>query len=451
MSTPVRRLLIDITHSASQDYSTGIQRVVRCLAREAVALTESGQSDIECIPVIYRDGQYIHVDAACAARGYRKSSRNWASEFQKLIPSSISTSQRLSLLKLGTRIRKLLYPRSLDRGVRKLVRSWQGPDIPVHPSAGDVLLMPDSWWDLPEIFDAIEQLRQDDVLIGAMIHDIIPIRHPEFFGEGLRGKFSQWLERLIDSVDIVLGDAQAGEDDLWNYIQERKAPIIRDCVGHVRLGCDISPAKLATESRVPRHIRQIFSQKHQSPYLMVSTIEIRKNHHYLIDAFELLWQSGADVSLAIVGKIGWKCDDLITRIANHPEAGKRLHIFNNIDDNTLNYVYQNSKAFLFSSKAEGFGLPIVEAQHHGLHVFASDIPIFREVAGSGAQFFSLDDPSELKKQIQQFEAEQGWESEPSVTVINQPWKEVFPKLVHVVEQLAVNCQKHGNGSSRSAA
>ncbi len=451
MSTPVRRLLIDITHSVSHDYNTGIQRVVRCLAREAVAFTESGQSDVECIPVIYRDGQYIHADAACAARGYRKSSRDWACEFQKLIPSSISTSQRLTLLKLGTRIRKLLYPRSLDRGIRKLIRSWQSPDIPVQPTAGDVLLMPDSWWDLPEIFDAIEPLRQDGVLVAAMIHDIIPIRHPEFFGEGVRVKFTRWLKRLVESVDMILGDAEAIENDLWAYIQERNAPIARECVKHVRLGCDIAPSKRAAESRVPAQLRGIFSDRDKAPYLMVSTIEIRKNHHYLIDAFEQLWQDGTDSSLAIVGRIGWQCDDVIERIANHPESGKRLHVFNNIDDNTLNYVYQNSKAFLFSSKAEGFGLPIVEAQHHGLHVFASDIPIFREVAGSGAQFFSLNDPSELKKQIQQFEAEQGWQSEPSVTVINQPWKEVFPKLVRVVEQLAANCQKQGSGSSRSAA
>ena len=126
-------------------------------------------------------------------------------------------------------------------------------------------------------------------------------------------------------------------------------------------------------------------------------------------------------------------------------------MLNNISDTSLNYIYQNSKAFLFSSKAEGFGLPIVEAQHHGLHVFASDIPIFREVAGSGAQFFSLDDPAQLEQQIAEFEEAQGWHDEPHITVQNEPWKAVFPKLVDVVSHLANNAQKARRMDTSQAA
>lgn len=447
----MRRLLIDITHTASQDYHTGIQRVVRCLARESLAYSANRESQIECFPVINLDGQFVHVDRWCAARGYRKSQVDWSSYCQNLVPDFGSTSVRLNLNKLGTRLRKLFYPRTIDRAARKIIQKLRPAPVAVNPGPGDVILLPDSWWDLPEMFDTIHDARQNGAIVGAMVHDLIPIRFPEFFGDGMLGKFSDWAERLVHSVDFFLGDAQAAEDDLWQFIQEQNSPLEKSHVGHVRLGCDIGPINQVNISQVQANIRQLFAHRETAPYLMVATIEIRKNHHYLLDAFDLLWKQGQDVSLAFVGRVGWKCDDLIARIANHPESGKRLHLLSNINDDALNYIYQNSKAFLFSSKAEGFGLPIVEAQHHGLHVFASDIPIFREVAGSGAKFFSLDDPSHLQHQIMEFEHARGWESEPNIMVNNEPWKAVFPKLVDTVNRLACNVQNTHLAKATQAA
>ncbi|WP_165698911.1 glycosyltransferase family 4 protein [Bremerella volcania] len=393
----------------------------------------------------------MHVDRWCAARGYSKSGRSWAAFCQDLVPNWVGTANRLKLNRLGTRIRKLLYPRTIDRFARKVIQRLRPPHVAVNPGTGDVILMPDSWWDLPELFEAIQSAQQNGAIVGAMVHDLIPIRFPEFFDGGMRTKFTPWMQRLVRTVDFILGDAQAGEDDLWRFIQEENAPIERHNVSHVRLGCDIGPVRQVDISKVPGNIRRLFAEREKAPYLMVSTIEVRKNHHYLLDAFELLWQEGVDVSLALVGRVGWKCDDLVARISNHPEVGKRLHFLDNVNDDALNYIYQRSKGFLFSSKAEGFGLPIVEAQHHGLHVFASDIPIFREVAGSGAQFFSLDDPSHLQRQIVAFENEQGWESKPSITVENEPWKAVFPKLVDVVAHLAGNLLEARSASASRAA
>ncbi|WP_404306036.1 glycosyltransferase family 4 protein [Neorhodopirellula lusitana] len=54
----------------------------------------------------------------------------------------------------------------------------------------------------------------------------------------------------------------------------------------------------------------------------------------------------------------------------------------------LTRLYQNAACFIFSSIAEGFGLPIVEAQANRCPVIASDIPVFREVAGDAALFFN---------------------------------------------------------------
>ncbi|MBI1247009.1 glycosyltransferase [bacterium] len=455
MNLPIRRLMIDITHTAAHDYNTGIQRVARCLAREAIEYSKKTGTQVECFPVILVDGQFVHVDRWCIARGFRKSNQNWSKFFSRLNPidlSRFSTPTQIRLNQIGTRLRKLFYPRTIDRKIRQFIQSQRPKLVSAEPGPGDVILMPDSWWDLSDqMFPAIENVRSNGALVGAMVHDLIPIRHPEFFDEELRDTFNNWAQRLVRSVDFFVGDAQAAEDDLWRYIQEQNAPLGKSQVGHVRLGCDIGPRKVADASRASTDVRRLFDSPESAPYLMVSTIEIRKNHNYLIDAFEHLWAQNHDVSLVLVGRIGWKCDDVVERIVNHPESGKRLHLLSNVDDKTLNYIYQNSKAFIFPSKAEGFGLPIVEAQHHGLHVFASDIPIFREVAGAGAAFFDLKDPAHLSQQLVQFESNEGWTMPAKIEVVNEPWKLVFPKLVDVVSRLATNVEAARSADERQAA
>ncbi|MEW4452964.1 glycosyltransferase family 1 protein [Bremerella sp. JC817] len=450
MSSPLRRLLIDITHTALQGSDTGIQRVARCLAKEAIAYSQRHDTQVECLPVIVVDGKFVEVDRWCAARGYRKAKLDLGELLQKLPLFGPTSPYRIRLNRIGNRLEKLLYPRTLDRKIREWVQSTRPPHVPVNPGEGDAILMPDGWWDLPHMFDVVQEARQNGARVGAMVHDLIPIRHPEFFDERMRINFTEWVTRLIHSIDFLVGDAQAAEDDLWQFNQEQGSPLSRDQVGHVRLGCDIGPRKKGDAQKVRANLRHLFADRSKAPYLMVSTIEIRKNHTYLLDAFDRLWADGHDVSLALVGRIGWKCKDLIQRILNHPESGKRLHLLSDIDDNTLNYIYDNSKAFLFSSKAEGFGLPIVEAQHHGLHVFASDIPIFREVAGSGAHFFSLDEPGDLSRQIVQFESQQGWTTEPKVEVVNEPWSQVFPKLVDAVGRLYGDTSNANNSAEKAA-
>ncbi len=70
----------------------------------------------------------------------------------------------------------------------------------------------------------------------------------------------------------------------------------------------------------------------------------------------------------------------------------------------LKWLYENAKALVFPSKAEGYGLPIVEAMSVGCPLILSDIPVFHEVAGENATYFGVDDidglATELSKEMQ---------------------------------------------------
>lgn len=137
--------------------------------------------------------------------------------------------------------------------------------------------------------------------------------------------------------------------------------------------------------------------------MAVSTIEPRKNHSYLLDAFELLWAQQSPVRLCIIGRVGWKCDDLIKRIEGHPEFGRRLFMFNQLDDAGLEYAYARAKALVSCSHDEGFGLPLVEAMQRGLPVMGSDIPVFHEVGGEYMAYFDLQAPQSLADVVTRFE------------------------------------------------
>ncbi len=135
---------------------------------------------------------------------------------------------------------------------------------------------------------------------------------------------------------------------------------------------------------------------------MVGTIEPRKSHAQVLRGFDLLWQSGADVNLVIVGKPGWMVDDLVQTLDEHPEAGRRLHWIKDASDEYLESVYRFSNCLIAASLAEGFGLPIIEASAYGLPIIARDIPVFRELAGDRPLYFEGDRPEAIEAVVRQW-------------------------------------------------
>jgi O-antigen biosynthesis alpha-1,2-rhamnosyltransferase len=164
-----------------------------------------------------------------------------------------------------------------------------------------------------------------------------------------------------------------------------------------------SELDLVEKGAIDSGVRAAFAGK-SSTYLVVSTIEPRKNHSYLIDAFEQIWERGSNARLCIIGRVGWKCGALIERINGHPEFGSRLFMFNKVDDRNLEYAYTRARALIMPSFVEGFGLPIVEAMQRGVRAIASDIPVFREVGGEYVAYVDPHVPSTLAELVLALEA-----------------------------------------------
>jgi glycosyltransferase involved in cell wall biosynthesis len=83
-------------------------------------------------------------------------------------------------------------------------------------------------------------------------------------------------------------------------------------------------------------------------------------------------------------------DALAARIQRHAERGKRLIWIEQASDEYLDQLYTRASCLIAASEGEGFGLPLIEAAKHSLPILATDLPVFREVAGEHALFFKGD-------------------------------------------------------------
>jgi glycosyltransferase involved in cell wall biosynthesis len=134
--------------------------------------------------------------------------------------------------------------------------------------------------------------------------------------------------------------------------------------------------------------------------LIVGTIEPRKNHLAVLEAFEQVHAVHPGVSLVIVGSPGWLSEPIMDRIG---QFAWRLPVrqLSNVDDNALPALYARSSALVYPSWYEGFGLPVVEAMACGTAVITSDRGAMAEVGGEDALLVSPDDTGAIARAMSQ--------------------------------------------------
>jgi glycosyltransferase involved in cell wall biosynthesis len=118
-------------------------------------------------------------------------------------------------------------------------------------------------------------------------------------------------------------------------------------------------------------------------FLTLGTIEGRKNHILLLRVWRDLAAALGDrcPRLVIVGQRGWQCGEATALLDNSPVLRPHVTELPACGDAALLSLMAGATALLFPSFAEGYGLPLVEALAVGTPVIASDLPVFREIAG----------------------------------------------------------------------
>jgi glycosyltransferase involved in cell wall biosynthesis len=147
--------------------------------------------------------------------------------------------------------------------------------------------------------------------------------------------------------------------------------------------------------------RQSKSTSTHPTYLVLGTIEGRKNHLLLLNIWSrLVRQLGRNAPrLLIIGQRGWECDEVF-KLLDRSELLKGAVVeISDCDDEALVDHLCGARALLFPSLAEGYGLPLVESLRLGVPVIASDLPVFRELAGEVPDYLDPRDQSAWERAI----------------------------------------------------
>lgn len=399
------RLLVDCTYVYDHPSdNSGIQRVVRNVIRELPA----NDPQRECIPVVMLQGELYEVKSLAPLptkgldlAGLRAKLQQFANLFwlrQRTLERRRPFSQSIwarRLLFWGCRLFSVACLSIPIRLIDRILTREQVParSVPLQHRAGDQLVLLDSSWH-SGFFPLAERLKRDGVGIISVVYDLIPLTHPQFCDAGLVKVFNHWFDWIARTADGYMAISTTIRDqvreELVRRIGEQQAQERWFDYFHLGSELDLVDPNIKVDQDLQRML-----EKPEPVFLMVSTIEPRKNHAYLLDAFERAWASGSQARLCIVGKIGWKCEALIERIERHPQLNKRLFMFNSLSDQSLEHAYQHATALVFPSYVEGFGLPLVEAMQRGLPAMGSDIAVFREIGGDFMVYFDLDDPQSL--------------------------------------------------------
>ena len=228
----------------------------------------------------------------------------------------------------------------------------------------------------------LRRLAARGVRSAVMIHDLIPIVHPEYCGPSA----SKWHQRRVDAVlddaSVVITNSASTADEVRAYAGVRRTPALRVAP----LG--LESAFLRCDPR-PLAVRPYF--------VCVGTIEPRKNLAFLLTLWRRLAErlGAATPRLVLAGRRGWENESVIDQLERSSAVLRFVHEAPGLSDAELARLIGSARALLAPSFTEGFNLPVAEAMAMATPVIASDIAVHRELAAGARLIDPLDGPSWL--------------------------------------------------------
>lgn len=447
------KYFIECTHTYHTKMNSGIQRVVRNIVGTSARLGDAR----EIVPVIFDANRFCAIDATIpyptAVEALPRSTSKPLNAKRFVVGAFQAMRKVLTKIIPFEPFVIFLYAPRTQWGLSRLLllpfglapRISQPATRPeIHIEKGDVLVLLDSSWHL-NIWDAVDACRRRGAIVVVVLYDLIPHTHPQFCVPALAHSFNKWLRNAANRADAVIAISVTVALEFERTFSKLVGPKLPlPAISYFWLGSELDGVQ-SGEKSIATDIRRICDSGNPN-YVYVSTIEPRKNHAYALSAFEILWKKGVQANLIIVGRIGWKCDDFIRRVHKHDQYGKQLFMFHALDDCNLAYLYDHVNGLIFTSIAEGFGLPIVEGLQRGLPVFASDIPVFREIGKQGVQFVDLSEPASLAEAVSRHVNEGAPRLSAPVSWLS--WEESAMQLYARIDE-SISGQVHGRITSVS--
>ncbi len=286
---------------------------------------------------------------------------------------SPKSSQALFDILLGPRQN---FRRRVNRAIAKAcVPPWPSQDAAGRPA----FYLGHSGMEAPGFAEWVQATRQSPVYF---VHDLIPITHAEYCRAGEQDAHAQRLRVMVQGHSGLISNSQCTLDNLAQWASRQGLAMPAAVVA------PLAPATLACPQNAAPPLA--------APYFVVlGTIEPRKNHLLLLNVWrELVARMGdACPHLVVIGRRGWECENVVDMLERCDTLHPFVHEVAACSDAELATYLKHARALLFPSFAEGYGMPLVEALMLGTPVVASELPVFREIAGDVPDYLSpIDGP-----------------------------------------------------------
>lgn len=233
-------------------------------------------------------------------------------------------------------------------------------------------------------------IRKSGIRSVVTIHDLIFLRHPEFYPWIDRKIYAWKFRHTLKEADHIIAISECTKRDVLELGQ-------------------VDPGRVTVvyQSCAPRFTKEVFPLEQEQMRLQyglpkrfilnVGTIERRKN---ILLAVKALPDLPNDLSLVIIGRHTDYTNEVLDYINTH-DLSRRVFILHDVPDDHLPALYAQAEAFVYPSVYEGFGIPIIEAISSGLPVVACTGSCLEEAGGPDSLYVPTDDPVSLAVAVRQ--------------------------------------------------
>lgn len=306
---------------------------------------------------------------------------------------------------------------------------------------GDTLLVLGAPWNRERYSDLARYVRDEKRMrFGVLMHDLVPIRHPEWCHRGTPRAFREWYLDVLPLCDVVFANSRHTAADVEAYVRE-SGIVLNGRVVPLPIGTGFGAAPDRSATPTPR------LPKADSYVLFVSTLEARKNHALAVRVWSKLLDEVAAgrrdpasvPDLVFAGKIGWLVSDLVGQLESTKWLGGRIRFVANPSDAELRALYAGSLFTFFPSLHEGWGLPVTESLSLGKPCLSSNAASLPEAGGPLCRYF---DPGSLRSTYAALAAVlddrdglRRWEAEVRASFRPVPWTETAQALLDALGAL----------------
>ena len=389
--------LVDVTHTYSAPYLTGIQRVVFGVVTGPenispyVWVGDSGiiqEKDMRRAETDGTDGTDETGKPFSEVHGRHLRLVHFLhAQVPKFDKTRSGTRLRISLLPFARKTKQYLIAKEVENQLKNTV-DHRHTNVLVLNATITIPEIPASLRQI-SIYESI--LENEIAPVQVILYDFIPFFHAWTVHPGNRGHLNSYVRIVLLANRIV---------SISSLVQEQ-AKLITKAFRLER--SDWSQRKQVFDYLdLPSGLKPADSgefKKQKNLVVMAGSLEPRKNHMQFLSAIEFLSKEGVSVKAKILGSAGWENENILAKIHDLQSKGIDVERLGNLNDEGMRKLVAEAQVLLQISEAEGFGLPIAEALALGTKVIVSNVRPLNEWKSPRVSIVDIGDVEQLKNAL----------------------------------------------------